>query len=92
MKVRSTNLGISVAIAAALVWSFYCVGDIGFRFLMAFLFDGGNLFNGNNFNWTEYLNKYLGQLTLISFGSGLTGWLVGEIYNDLNEVFETGLK
>lgn len=84
MKIKPKYLALSFAIISALFWSFYK--------LYAFLAINGNYTNLSGFNWFDYSNKFLLELSVVILSTGGLGWLVAEVYNDLEQFFKIRLK
>lgn len=92
MKLNSRSFGLALAIAVAFVWSIYCIGILILTLLSIFLTDSTNYTNSGNFDLMSYVSKYLSLLITVIPISGLFGWLVAEIYNDLSDIFDIRLK
>ncbi len=88
MNINSKQFGLSVAVAAAFLWSFYSLENLVSDILVFVMVDETLI----NFNWADQANDYLGQMILITFVTGTLGWLVAEIYNDFNDMFSLKLK
>ncbi len=92
MCVNSKNLGLSIAITAAFLWSLYSFGVLILNLLGVAFSDMASSEAFHSFDWSGYLKNYLAQMFLIFGATGFVGWLVAEIYNDLNEIFDKTLE
>ena len=88
MRINTKHFGLSVAIVAALLWSFYSFGNLCLD-IVIITYVNGNL---SNFNWGDYANRYLAQIIVITLITGILGWLTTKIYNDLEDIFSLKLK
>ena len=90
-KIDPKSFGWACAAAAALYWSFYSVG--GLLLLATEIYISG--FYGYTdlcgYNWRPELVRFLGNLFILSSGAGLTGWLVGSLYNFFNKISDAEL-
>ncbi len=92
MKINSKNFGLSVAITAAFLWSFYSVGNLCLDIVFITFIEGTIYGNLSNFNWAIYANNYLILMIGITLVTGVLGWLIAEIYNELEGLLSIKLK
>jgi hypothetical protein len=92
MKINAKNFGSSVAIVVAFLWSLYSFVSLCLDFVIYKLTDGGTYENLNGFSWADHGKQYLVQVIIIILVTGILGWLVAEIYNDLEDYFSLKMK
>ncbi len=92
MEIHSKSFGLTVAFVAAWLWSFYSLGSLILDIVIITLIDGTIYSNLSNLSWANHSNEYLAQVILIASITGMLGWLVAEIYNDINQMFSLKLK
>ena len=85
MKINPLLFGVAAALAAAVLWSVYSFCAISLLIIAINLSGDLAYTNFGNFEWTNFLSRFLVDLVALSLGAGLTGWLIAGFYNYLNE-------
>ncbi len=92
MKLNTKNFGLGVAIVVAFLWSFYSFSNLFLDIVIITLVDGTIYGNLSDFKWADFADQYLAQVIGITLITGILGWLVAEIYNELEDLFSLRLK
>ncbi len=91
MKINPTSLGLTAALAAAMLWIVYSV--CVFSLIVVAINLSGDMAYTNfaSFEGTQFFYRFLVNLAALSFCAGLPGWLAAGFYNRLNENSDTKL-
>lgn len=91
MKIDPNKLGLAGAAAIVVLWTVYNLIDF-FLMISAVNLSGDFAYtNFADFDWQARLVKFILSVFALSFGAGLTGSLIADIYNFLIKRSDTKL-
>ena len=84
MKIKPLLFGLAIFLSVAVLWSIYSVSV--FSLMGATIKFSGDMayLNFGSLEWTNFLSRFLINLVALSFGAGVTGWLIAGFYNCLD--------